>query len=235
MKFSSIPYKCIPQEGLKLLACITMLIDHIAAVLFPSAVMRVVGRLSFPIYCFLLAKGVVHTRRPGRYLLRMGICAVLSEIPYDLAFYGALTLTSQSVMLTLFLGLCMGLLMQKLKSWPLKLLIAVPFALLAELVNASYGGWGIAMVGLFVLIEAQSWKYLLLTAALLIINWGIPSALLRFNGILIPMQLFATAAIVPIAMYSGKKLTNSKVVQWGFYLFYPVHLLILWLLSCTMG
>jgi hypothetical protein len=51
----------------------------------------------------------------------------------------------------------------------------------------------------------------------------------------LPIQLFAVFAVIPIALYSGKKLTRNRVLQWGFYLFYPVHLLILWvILRCMM-
>ena len=85
--------KGLPQEGLKLIACITMLIDHIGAVFFPSLILlRIIGRLSFPIYCFLLAEGAAHTKHAPRYALRLLLCALISELPYDLAFSGKLTL-----------------------------------------------------------------------------------------------------------------------------------------------
>ena len=107
----------ISQEGLKLLACVTMLIDHIGAVFFPQFQwLRIIGRLSFPIYCFLLAEGVHYTRNPAKYGLRLLLVAGLAELPYDLLFYGKLTWAKNSVMVTLLLGFLAGIAMKRSKS-----------------------------------------------------------------------------------------------------------------------
>ena len=218
----------IPQEGLKLLACVTMLIDHVGAVLLPHVVMlRCIGRLAFPIYCFLLTQGLQHTKKPGRYLLRMGIVMVLSEIPYDLLFCGRLTMDDQSVMVTLFLGLCMGFLMRRLMWWPVKLLLILPFALAADLLQTDYGAWGVVMIALFLLLKTEGWQLSALCASLLVLNWFMPSMLLRVGMFMIPVQCFAVVALIPITWYSGVKYTRSQVVRWMFYLFYPAHLLVL--------
>ena len=98
--------KGISQETLKLIACVTMLIDHIGATLvaptdaiyyayvelytamaWVNLVMRCIGRIAFPIFCFLLVEGAHHTRNPRKYALRLAIGMVLSEIPFDLAFF----------------------------------------------------------------------------------------------------------------------------------------------------
>ena len=84
--------KCLSQEWLKIIACVIMLIDHIGAVLLPQYIwLRYIGRIAFPIYCFLLAEGVHYTKNPQKYGLRLAAGALLSEIPFDLALFGGVT------------------------------------------------------------------------------------------------------------------------------------------------
>jgi len=209
------------QEVLKLTACVAMLIDHIGAVLLPQyALLRIVGRIAFPIYCFLLAEGVSYTKRPFAYILRLLLLAVISELPFDLSFAGRITFQYQNVMVTLLLGVCMGLVMKKAPIW-LKPVLILPFALLAELLRTDYGAMGIVIIALFLLTRQMPQKLLLQTAGLFIIQLCFSA-----NNI----QHCALAAMIPISLYSGQKLTNSIAVQWSFYLFYPIHLLILWLI-----
>lgn len=229
--------KGLPQEILKLIACITMLIDHFGATIvaqlaIPGVVplyfaCRIVGRLAFPIYCFLLVEGMQHTRDPKKYLLRLGIGILLAELPFDLIFENGITWQYQSVMVTLTLGAVMLLCMGKVENRWMKPLIVIPFAILAELCNCDYGGWGLAMIGVFALFDRPAPQFL----GLLLINGLMNSAGVNLFGIRVSVQLFAVLAMIPIACYSGVKLTRSKALQWGFYLFYPVHLLILWLIQ----
>ena len=216
------------QEDLKLLACVTMLIDHSAILFGWSLWFRAVGRLAFPIYCFLLTEGVAHTRSAGRYFLRLGIMAVLSEPVYDFVLYGGMNpWAHQNVLWTLLLGAgllwCMGKTERPL--W--KLLLLLPFALAAELLRTSYGGAGVLMIALFGLTRGTERAGFAQTLGLAVISLGMNSVPIRLFGQSIPLQLFAVAAMVPICLYSGKKRGRSRAVSWGFYLFYPVHLLVL--------
>ena len=227
----------ISQEVLKLIACITMLIDHLGATIvllwnapwMPNLyyICRSVGRIAFPIYCFLLVEGMRRTHNPVQYILRLGVGVLLAELPFDFLFEGGFTWAYQSVMVTLTLGAVMLLCMQKLENKWLKLLVVIPFALLADLTQCDYGSGGVAMIAAFALFD----RLILQSAALFLVNWQLlPSAAVLVFGLAIPIQLIALLALIPIGLYSGRKLTHSKAIQWGFYLFYPVHLLILWMI-----
>lgn len=232
-----------------MIACVTMLLDHIGAVIvlecFHQAtgatkgiwleaynLLRTIGRLAFPIYCFLLVEGVCRTRNPKKYGLRLLIGMLLSEIPYDLAFYGRVNWQEQSVMVTLLLGFVMLEIMKKCPKHLLKLLEVLPFAFAAEKLGSDYGAMGILVIAVFAFTQNLKYKHLWQFLGI----WFIfsPNHLMMLNwlgGIHWTIQELAVFAVVPIALYSGKKATNSKLLQWVFYLFYPAHLLILYLIQ----
>ena len=238
----------LSQEGLKLVACVTMLLDHIGAVIvmdcFEKAVgadrgalldlyelLRTVGRLAFPIYCFLLVEGSVHTRNPRCYGLRLLVAALLAEIPYDLALYGSISWEHQNVMVTLLLGFVM---LEAMKIAPrlwMRLLLLVPFLYLAEWAGSDYGADGILLIGMFALTRELPHQGLVRFFGI----WCVfsPFHLMALNwvgGFAVTVQELAAFAAIPIGMYDGSKRTKSRAVQWGFYLFYPVHLLVLYLI-----
>lgn len=239
----------LSQEGLKLIACITMLIDHIGATIVLThlhqstgvertvllqwyELLRTVGRISFPIYCFLLSEGAIRTRSPKLYGLRLLLAAVLSEIPYDLAFYGKLNWDHQNVMVTLLLGFAMLQTMGKCNGFLPKLLLILPFAALAEWFGTDYGAEGIFVISVFALTRGVQHKHILQVLLL----WFLfsPDHRMVFNwleGLPVSLQEWAVLAVLPVALYDGRKLTNSKAVQWAFYAFYPAHLLILYLIG----
>ena len=226
----------LPQEGLKFLACAIMLLDHIGATLIPWGTLRIIGRLAFPIFCFLLAEGAHYTRSPRNYLLRLGIGAVLSELPFDLALFGSWSWQHQSVMVTLLLG-AMALLAMKQMTRPLlKVLVLLLFACLADFMNTDYGGAGVLMIALFGLTRERKYGWVIqLLGMYLICRWIIPGGVVWFIGRYVFIEIFAILALIPIWLYSGKKSTSSRAVQWAFYLFYPVHLWILYLISILLA
>ena len=225
----------LSQEGLKFLACAIMLLDHIGATLIPWGTLRIIGRLAFPIFCFLLAEGAHYTRNPRNYLLRLGIGAILSELPFDLALFGSWSWQHQSVMITLLLGAMALLAMKRMTQPLLKILVLLLFAFLADFMNTDYGGAGVLMIALFGLTRERKYGWLVqLLGMYLICRWIIPGGVVWFIGRYVFIEIFAILALIPIWLYSGKKSTSSRAVQWAFYLFYPVHLWILYLISILL-
>jgi len=238
--------KGISQEGLKLLACLTMLIDHIGyEIIYPlyawSAVIfqpgslymlyllcRSIGRIAFPIFAFLLVEGIHHTRNRKRYAIRLAVGALLAEIPYDLMVSGQMFWRQQSVMVTLLLGFGAVICMQKCRSLAWKPVVVLPFALLAELVMADYGWAGVALVALFALSDEMYPKNLLRLGGMIVLFHHMSSYVFQIGNFSIPMQVLGALSLIFIANYDGRKVTGNKAVQWGFYLFYPVHMLLLW-------
>lgn len=238
--------KGISQEGLKLIACLTMLIDHIGyEIIYPLysgvAVLnepgtlyrlyllcRCIGRISFPIFVFLLVEGLHRTRNRKKYALRLAAGAVLAEIPYNLVISGEVFWQQQSVMVTLLLCFFAVAAMEKCQSLAWKPVIAVPFALLAELLLADYGWAGVAPAALFELSREMHGKNLIRTGGMIVLFHYMSSYVLWIGNFSVPMQVLGAFSMPFISNYDGRKLTRSKTVQWAFYLFYPVHLLVLW-------
>lgn len=240
----------ISQETLKLIACVTMLIDHIGAALvvptdamyyadlemyttmaWVNLILRCIGRMSFPIFCFLLVEGVYHTRSPKKYIQRLAIGMVLSEIPFDLAFFAdGISWAHQSVMVTLLLGCLMVLGMKRSKGfW--KLLWIIPFYFAAEWLHTDYGGDGILVIAMFALVKGTKHEKWWRLAGMFLLYWDLSWTLRYYNlDVKIPMNRLPLMAALPILCYDGRKLTYNKKVQWAFYLFYPVHIALLALL-----
>lgn len=221
--------KFISQEVLKSIACITMLLDHVGAVFFPSNyALRIIGRIAFPIYCFLLVEGAHYTKNPFKYGVRLAVGILLSEIPFDLAFRKSwFTWSRQSVMVTLLLGFLAIELINRAENDLRKLVVTGVFFYLAQTAKTDYGGYGVLLIILFSQTRGRPWLQSLL---LLLVAWMMNSMRIPFFGQRVPIELFAILAMIPIALYSGKKVTSSKALQWAFYLFYPVHLSIICLI-----
>ena len=222
--------KGLSREGLKLVACITMLMDHVGIWLIPSVGLRLVGRIAFPLYCFMLAEGVEHTRNPRKYGLRLLLVLILSEIPFDLVVFGRITLDHQSVMVTLLLGFFMLELGKKTDNFLLKILIGLPFILLAEIFRTDYGGHGVLLILLLSLVRGLPHEGAAMALVLLGVSLSMDSFPVPVLGMKIPIELFSILAMIPLSLYSGRKATHSKALQWAFTLFYPAHLAVLALL-----
>lgn len=216
--------KGISQETLKAIACITMLIDHIGSMFIRGYTLRIIGRIAFPIFCFLMAEGAYYTKNPVKYAIRLFIGLLLSELPFDLAFQNGFTWARQSVMVTLLLGFAAVQYINRTSNDWFKITAACVCCGLAEWANTDYGGYGVLLIILFSQTRGRIW---LQTLLLTMVAWMMNSLRIPVFGMRIPIEMFAVFAMVPIALYSGKKATSNKFIQWGFYLFYPVHLSVL--------
>lgn len=222
----------ITQEQLKLMACAAMLIDHIGYLFVPGYHLRAIGRIAFPIFCFLVAEGSHYTRSPKKYALRLALSALISEFAYDFFAYGGWSWRGQNVMVTLLLGFLAVQTAKRCKNFWAQWLAVLPFFFLAELVKCDYGGVGVVLIALFALNREQprrNWLYFL--GMVFLLDWiGGPSV--RILGQMrLPLAMFGLAAFPLILAYSGEKQTSSRWIQWGFYLFYPVHMVLLRLLK----
>ena len=134
-------------------------------------------------------------------------------------------------MVTLLLGFFALWAMKECKHILLKLLVLIPFVLAADLLRTDYGGAGVLLIAMFGLSRKFPYKRWVQTLCMLLICWYMDSAWIIIGGIRVPVQMFAVLSMIPICLYSGRKVTNDKKVQWAFYLFYPVHLAFLWIIA----
>lgn len=228
--------KILSGSALKWIALVTMLIDHIGAVLIPVlyskgigsmhfdwqfiyTVSRWIGRMSFPIFCFLLIEGYIHTSNKGKYFLRMVFFALISEVFFDYAVYGKLWYTGkQNIFFALALGIILmqgtDLIFSMIKMQVLQGICAVIWwyggMLFADLLELDYGMYGIFSIGILYLL--RNLREIQVLGGALSFCWELPAPL----------------GFVPVYFYNGKR---GKQNKYFFYLFYPVHLSLLGLIK----
>lgn len=232
----------LDSDTLKIIAIATMLIDHIGASLLETVlysgkaglpgywyeadrVLRSMGRAAFPIFAFLLVEGFFYTHSRKKYLERLLLFAVLSEIPFNLAFHGFLFYPgAQNVFWTLAMGFAVIWGAAGMYKWSktgrkfteksgMAALFAVTAVLAgcfaAVLLRTDYDGYGVLLIALFYFgKQAKIPRLFICTAGYLLFLWE-PWSLIGFLLIL---------------FYNGEKKKRGKGFQYFFYLFYPVHL-----------
>ncbi len=236
--------KGISSSALKLFAMLVMLIDHAAVVFFEDAAIaaapgstlfsaakmifsgelfglgtapalyfigKLTGRLAFPIFAFLLGEGFRHTRDVKKYSLRLAAFAVISEIPFNLVASGSFFyLKHQNIFFTLLAGLLALRALEGSKPRVPRVVSVLLISLAAEFFDTDYGAYGVLIIVLFYLTaNRKSVRNIICGTALL-------------------YQLTAPLALVPINFYNGKRGFGMKYM---FYVFYPAHLTVLYLLS----
>lgn len=236
---------------LKLIACVAMLCDHIGyfgPYFAPTLgnVLRIIGRLAFPIYCYLLAFGFRHTSSRGRYFIRLTAFAMLSELPFNYCFYGRVSFEVNNVYFTLALGLIALVLYdapaqhRNIAVRLAAILAVLACALAAEWLDTDYGGIGVLTIWLF--YAAGDSKLYRAVVCLLFGASGIVKLLVLalLDGFAAPeisswelVRLCSAAAALPIVLCDGRRgaypesKVGKTVTKYAFYAFYPLHLVIL--------
>ena len=224
---------------LKIIALIAMFADHLA-VAFPCYVpieFRAVGRLAWPIFAYLLAEGFRHTKSPEKFLLRLFVLAIISQIPYSLAITWASVqdyipwaqaisfISNTNIFYTLFLGGVAITIYKRRESKGQKLTAYIaavfPAAISAELLSSEYGGLGVLFIFSMYVITEKNRR--LSALAFFALSQFLPVMLLltHFEFTHLLMMCFALSTVGLVALYNGKRGFNVKYL---FYAAYPAHL-----------
>lgn len=223
---------CLSGSSLKLIAIIAMAIDHFAAsivyygILLPAVpltpgtsewtwyraytVMRFIGRIAFPIFCFLLVEGFLHTSNRRKYAIRLFLFALLSEIPFDWAIFETpVDWEHQNVFFTLLIGFIVIWILDSIPVsdylFILQLAVTALGSYMAWVIHTDYDYKGVILIVIIYLFRYH--KVLRTAGGCISLLWEPPACL----------------AFIPINLYNGKRGLSLK---YFFYLFYPVHLLV---------
>lgn len=234
--------------ALKIIAMITMFCDHLGDAIFKGfSYFNYIGRIAFPIFAFQISEGYIHTKNLKKYLIRLMVFALISQIPYILF----LSLYSRGVRLNVFFTLALGLIAICLHSYihkdisgtidtrikssipniSLKLIVEfLPVAavcIIGELAKVDYGWWGVLLVFIFYYFKQNKLAMNISFITMCIIYYGIDIIQTGFNTIYIWLFAFNVLPILFINLYNGKQ---GKKIKYLLYIFYPAHLLVLYLL-----
>lgn len=232
---------------LKLIAMITMLCDHAGKMLFPQyAVMRIIGRIAFPIYAYSLAVGCVYTRNHLRYLKRIVLLALISQPLYAISLSHTVpamfsvsfaenpikaawtfyinSWNKPSILASLALGL--------LVIWCIRnreFVLSAALLIFCYLIQnkLDYGFKGIALIMLFYLLCSKWWVSLPCVLAYML-WWGLQGSGYSLFGITFGTQMFAICALPMIYIHTK---SGIKLPKWLFYAFYPLHLILIYCLN----
>ncbi len=188
-----------------------------------ALILRCIGRISFPIFCFLLTEGFCHTKNLKKYMGRLALFALISEIPFDFAIFGHLNIQLQNTFFVLLIGLMVLYGMAEIDRqvigtnlpFLLKPLIVLAGCGVSVLLNTDYSVLGILLISAFYLLRDSKTERAI------------------FSSLLCLSEYTAVFASVPIWFYNGKP--GKPRFRYFFYWFYPVHLLILGGIRWGMG
>lgn len=214
---------------LKIIAIITMFIDHIGYAIHDGnfSYYNYIGRIAFPIFAFQVSEGYIHTKNLKKYFIKLLLFAIISQIPFML-FNSIITdKIGLNVIFTLLFGLVSIFIYDKCESKILGILVAIEIGLIAQILHFDYGFYGVAIVLIFYIFKNNfinaSLFFIIATATKYIASMINLKALL--HPTLIKLFLYTCLSIIFIAAYNGKK---GKDTRYLLYLFYPIHLLLIY-------
>ncbi|MBO4360940.1 MAG: hypothetical protein J5822_08685 [Eubacteriaceae bacterium] len=214
---------------LKFIAMISMVLDHIGDNFFPAQTwMRIAGRIAMPVFAFCLCEGFCHTHDRIRYLKRMLLFGLISEVPFDLVTSGKiLEFSHQNIMLTfcwaMICLMCAEKILEKGRNFRVYLgvfLTAACFMASAILLGLDYSMVAVALICVYYVLRERA-LWIRNTAALAV------HVMLRNVGI----YFWGILGFVPVYLYNGQK---GRGLKWLFYTFYPGHLLLIYFVRCFL-
>ena len=210
--------------GLKLLAMISMIFDHIGLMFMQDNEMlyssfRIVGRLAFPIFAFQLAVGYSHSKNKEKHIVRMLIFAILSQFPYWL--YLQTALPGFQHLLNIGFAFSLALLgmyaIDKTNNWITKCFSLAIVLILSSILPIDYGIIGVLLCLSFYIFKDHKYLNLLSSALIIVVKVIVEKNMMKYAMIY---------ALLPIYLYNGKKGLDNKFAKYLFYIFYPAHLLL---------
>lgn len=215
--------------ALKIIAVICMFCDHFGdAIIKPFSFFNVIGRIAFPIFAFQITEGYIHTKDLKKYFKRLIICAIISQIPFMLFLSTFTSPFTLNIFFTLLLGLLSIYIYNKIPNKFLAIVIGIIISIFAEIINVDYGAWGIIIIMIFYIFKDKKVIMSLLYILSCFIKY-LPN-LLKYNfHYIYLLLLFSTAfSIFFIIAYNGKQ---GKKIKYFLYIFYPLHMLILYFIN----
>ena len=223
--------KILNSFHIKILACLFMLIDHIGAFLFPDPQfigLRIVGRLAFPLFAFMVANGYYYSKNRRNYLLRLLIFGAAIQIPYSIV----LSQFGFPQMFNIFFTLSLGLLSIMAYEYQRErfgnhsgMVWMLLLAAVGELIGADYGAYGVILIFLAHVFYASPLR--------LALGWGALNLLYFFLSEagavnMSTIQVYSVFSIFMVAAYNNKEGRKAKLF---FYIFYPLHIAALFLIG----
>lgn len=220
---------------LKIIAIISMIIDHVSYAYYGKfTYFNLLGRIAFPIFAFQISEGYIHTKSKKKYMFRLILFAIISQIPFSLflSLISGADVYSLNIFFTLVLGLlCIIIYDNFFKKYDIfvkimSIVLIVNIIVLAQILKCDYGAFGVIIILLFYLFKNN--KILMITSFILACIVKYLSYILKFGNIYISICLFTILPIIFICLYNGKQ---GYKIKYLLYVFYPLHLILLYFVS----